>query len=55
MKRSKIPQEFQSFLPCLPVSGLDLDRDKTYIIQSLLRNSNLQAGDGCLIPIQKMI
>lgn len=41
MNQSLIPQDFQAFLPSYQVSELQIDRDKNYIIESLLRNSDL--------------
>jgi len=38
-----IPQEFQPLFPSSPVSQLDAQRDKFYIIESLLRHATLSA------------
>src|SRR4030067_1709089 len=38
-----VPQDFQAFLPSSPVSNLDPQRDKWYILESLLKNASLEA------------
>ena len=37
-----IPSNFQSLLPSSNVKNLDTQRDKDYIIQSLIKNSTLE-------------
>lgn len=37
-----IPHHFQALLPSSPVESLDIQKDKTYIIESLLKKSTWQ-------------
>ncbi len=39
----KVPQNFQFLLPSSRVSNLDVQKDKTYIIENFLKNSTLEA------------
>lgn len=40
---SDVPLKFQFLLPSSQVQALDTDRDKTYIIENLLRRATLDA------------
>lgn len=38
-----IPEQFQSLFPSAPVSNLEVEKDKVYIIETLLKNATLPA------------